>query len=1080
MADFGEDFESAFFEDDDAVEMENNNNDNVEENKNRGGDGTKKSNNNTKSKNDDAISLSSSSSSDDDSSTSSSSSSDGSVVSVPFKKKVVNRIIKKEELAETDSDDDSDVTIPLKRNPRQDGNNKSTSKGVVSNIEKDLDAGLEEEDDDDDLVDFFSSAPPDGVKALKDKHTVDNNNKNEGKEGDNYGFNSSLDDDDLAELEENDSINGAGESGTSLKNKSRGSTDGDTVNNKKDDSSNNNSAAATTKRDFIISYNCEKKECPMEEPIVDSSDDEVGEVGKKKKTNEENSSPNLKTKSSSYFEKKKNNAEEQSNDEILELFGNDETTSPEKKKKSSQPPDSPASLDTPRAEQEEEEEERMKSTAATSKPTNPYQNSHPCQQRKQQRGQRQMAQESRSATNNDMPPQRNSSNQVPLNGGIVELPDIGLNPNANQSEIDTLGITHSQFKPPPYSPSPDPIVHKLNSRNRPQNARRTVPVSQIFSGPVQNLWKQSKFTSFNNVQSEMCNVLANSDDNVIVSAPTGAGKTALFEMAMARLFNSSLTGSGIGCVSKARKVVYIAPNKALCEERQADWLKRLTDIDPGILCTTITGDVNASSSYNEISNSHLILTTPEKWDSITRKWNDQFVLLSSIKLVLIDEVHMIGETDRGGTLESVISRMKTIQRAACVKTLSINEIASSSYKNTTPEALTSNMRIVAVSATLPNLGQLASFVESGEAYVFDQSYRPVPLNIYVQACGHIGSNRYLFDKSLNQHVPSILKRFSNGRPAIVFCHSKKETEQLAEELTKSYSSSRNDSVLTNFAGRTDSAALHRCIRKGMAFHHAGLDASDRRLVEEAFGSGVISCLCATSTLAMGVNLPSHLVVIKGTSAYRGAGTGHQDIDASSLLQMMGRAGRPGHDTSGTAVIMTDSLSKTRYENVSQGLKVVESHLESKLTEVLNIEISQGVITSAEDAVNWVKSSFLYQRIQSNPLFYGFNGKGSDAMHSFILDKCTNSISKLQKIKAISVEEDGTFSPLAASHIMSRNFVDYETMKSIVKLPHDSGPVQLLHFMSNCTKIQTQVRRDEKKHLNAAYKLIKYKLEGPQR
>ena len=176
----------------------------------------------------------------------------------------------------------------------------------------------------------------------------------------------------------------------------------------------------------------------------------------------------------------------------------------------------------------------------------------------------------------------------------------------------------------------------------------------------------------------MVNVLANSDDNVIVSAPTGAGKTALFEMAMARLFTSNLQHEmGIGGVSKARKVVYVAPNKALCEERQVDWSKRLTDIDPGIVCTTITGDVNSTSSYNEIAMAHLILTTPEKWDSITRKWNDQFVLLSSIKLVLIDEVHMIGETDRGGTLESVISRMKTIQRAACSKTLSVAEIASS-------------------------------------------------------------------------------------------------------------------------------------------------------------------------------------------------------------------------------------------------------------------------------------------------------------------------------------------------------------------------------------------------------------------
>lgn len=79
-----------------------------------------------------------------------------------------------------------------------------------------------------------------------------------------------------------------------------------------------------------------------------------------------------------------------------------------------------------------------------------------------------------------------------------------------------------------------------------------------------------------------------------------------------------------------------------------------------------------------------------------------------------------------------------------------------------------------------------------------------------------------------------------------------------------------------------------------------------------------------------------------------------------------------------------------------------------------------------------------------------------------------------------MEDDGTFSPDAGSKIMSRNFVDYETMKAVTKLPHDSGPVQLLRMMANCARVQTQVRRNEKKHLNEAYKMIKYKLEGPQR
>ena len=152
--------------------------------------------------------------------------------------------------------------------------------------------------------------------------------------------------------------------------------------------------------------------------------------------------------------------------------------------------------------------------------------------------------------------------------------------------------------------------------------------------------------------------------------------------------------------------------------------------------------------------------------------------------------------------------------------------------------------------------------------------------------------------------------------------------------------------------------------------------------------------------------------------------------------------------------------------------------DNRLTEVLNIEISQGVITSVTDAVNWVKGTFLYRRIQSHPLFYGCNGSGDDVLHSFVLGKCSDSIDKLRKIRAIDMhDDDATFSPTPGCHVMSRNFIDFETMKDIIKLPHNSGPVQLLHMISNCSKIQTPVRRHEKKALNEAYKRIKYKLEG---
>lgn len=177
----------------------------------------------------------------------------------------------------------------------------------------------------------------------------------------------------------------------------------------------------------------------------------------------------------------------------------------------------------------------------------------------------------------------------------------------------------------------------------------------------------------------------------------------------------------------------------------------------------------------------------------------------------------------------------------------------------------------------------------------------------------------------------------------------------------------------------------------------------------------------------------------------------------------------------------------------------------RLTEALNSEIAQEVITSLEEAMDWVSGTLLFRRIQAHPLFYGLNGSGTYAARMFITDKSRKSIEELRKIGAIDMKEDGTFSHSATStvssyilqgpwychnpnqhpfylylmQIMSRNFLDLQSMISITKLPHDAGPHQILNFLARCTKLQSQVRRKEKKHLNAAYKLVKFKYEGPQ-
>ena len=193
-----------------------------------------------------------------------------------------------------------------------------------------------------------------------------------------------------------------------------------------------------------------------------------------------------------------------------------------------------------------------------------------------------------------------------------------------------------------------------------------------------------------------------------------------------------------------------------------------------------------------------------------------------------------------------------------------------------------------MSATLPNISEIATFLHANEAHAFDESYRPVPLTTHVIGQGKIredSRSQWHFWKNLDRNVPEIVIRFSNRRPSIVFCHSKAGTENLADLLAAAHNIGHRDSTTAGVASQTRVSKLQRVLMYGIAYHHAGLEVDDRRLVEKAFMDGKIRVLCATSTLAMGVNLPAHLVVINGTKAWRGTGEGYQDIQQASLLQV---------------------------------------------------------------------------------------------------------------------------------------------------------------------------------------------------
>lgn len=259
------------------------------------------------------------------------------------------------------------------------------------------------------------------------------------------------------------------------------------------------------------------------------------------------------------------------------------------------------------------------------------------------------------------------------------------------------------------------------------------------------------------------------------------------------------------------------------------------------------------------------------------------------------------------------------------------------------------MRVIALSATLPNLADIGEWLNCSHdsIHYFDESFRPVPLRVHTLSMGSM-NNPFLFDKSLDERVGPLILSYSEGKQVLVFCASKKSTETLCTTLTQRIQIPREAlnkaRTYRDLISTAHDDHLRELLSRGVAFHHSGLPADDRALVEQLFLSGAVHILCCTSTLAHGVNLPAHLVVIKGTSSWRGGSRGYERTSKADIIQMLGRAGRQGMDNQGVAVIMTSREDQDFYADVSLSAEVVESKLQNNLVEGEAIVIVVNVYT----------------------------------------------------------------------------------------------------------------------------------------
>lgn len=356
------------------------------------------------------------------------------------------------------------------------------------------------------------------------------------------------------------------------------------------------------------------------------------------------------------------------------------------------------------------------------------------------------------------------------------------------------------------------------------------------------------------------------EKSCIVSSPTASGKTLLAFL------------SSIECLKKQKKVLYTSPLVALAFEKYEDFSSFFKEYKIAISVS----DYDSSDPW--LQNYDIIIATNEKVDSLIRHGAEW---IRDVGLLIIDEIHMLNDYERGATLEVLITKIKKLIK---------------------------NLKILGLSATIKNCNELAGWLN---CELLESSFRPVKIN---QAVAYDSKIKFAdgsiinLDRNLEIEEAIIKDTLERKKQILVFCSTRKNAENVAERFSKFVKKNLNKNEILHLSKISDEIEnvlevptkqckkLSECVKCGVAFHHSGLVGKQRRIVEENFKNGLIKVLVATTSLAYGVNLPAFRVLIKESRRFHPM-YGYVYIPIMEYYQMVGRCGRPKYDTYGESILL---------------------------------------------------------------------------------------------------------------------------------------------------------------------------------
>ncbi|MCH7757300.1 MAG: DEAD/DEAH box helicase [Thaumarchaeota archaeon] len=387
--------------------------------------------------------------------------------------------------------------------------------------------------------------------------------------------------------------------------------------------------------------------------------------------------------------------------------------------------------------------------------------------------------------------------------------------------------------------------------------------------------------------------------SVLVSAPTASGKTLIATLAI------------ISYLSKNKgKVIYLSPLRALAAEKFLEF-KKLEKISIGnkIKVGISTGDYE--NIEKKLEKNNVLILTNEKMDSIIRheaEWIDE------IGLVISDEIHLIGDDSRGPTLEMILTHLKELEHKPQILGLSATITNSHEIANWLGcKLVDSKWRPVPLFEGVYDGGLVT--MSDGTTFEVANTIRGIPIDLGVQ-CVQEGGQSLIFAETRIRSKSLAIKAVE----VIEQLLEKKELDEL-EKISKK--------ILTNNEQTDLVKTLAILVKKGVAFHHAGLNQTCRQIIETEFRKGTIKLLSSTPTLAAGVNLPARRVVISNINRYNAKVGANRPISVLEYKQLCGRAGRPQYDKFGESIVVGNGNGEEILEHYIKG---EPEPIESKITE----------------------------------------------------------------------------------------------------------------------------------------------------